>query len=66
MKVVVKDKEGKTVFESSEGEIVDILLDHYDVYRMRTHNGSMVANDIRSITITRMQGAPDYKEENNA
>lgn len=66
MKVVVKDKEGKTVFESSEGEIVDILLDYYDVYRMRTHNGSMVANDIRSITITRMQGAPDYKEENNA
>ena len=61
MKVVVKNKEGKTIFESSEGEFVNIGVDGYDVCRARTHNGSTVFNSIRSISITRMQGAPSYK-----
>ena len=63
MKVIVKDKEGETIFESSEGIFVDIKLDDYDIYRMRSHDNSTIPNDIKSISIVRMKGAPSYKDD---
>lgn len=57
MKIVVKDKEGKIVYNSNNDYFVDVELEDYDVAKVKTHSGSKVYNGINKISMFRIQSA---------
>lgn len=57
MKIVVKDKEGKIVYSSDNDYFVDVDLGEYDVVKAKTYNGSQVYNDMKKISMFRIQSA---------
>ena len=59
MKIVVKDKDGKIVYSSDNDYFVDVELGDYDVAKVKTHNGSRVSNDMKKISMFRIQTATD-------
>lgn len=59
MKIVIKDKDGKIVYSSYNDYFVDIEMGDYDVAKIKTHNGSRVSNDMRKISMFRIQTTTD-------